>query len=446
MYRRASGRKGQVYAVVAVSLVVLLAMAALTMDVGVMAVSKQQLQAAADAGALAGVAMLQRTFDVDLATQAAIEAAGANAVLGNDVDVDAETDVVIGAWTEDGEIVPFDESGGVISVPDGPVAVQVTVRRTEDSPDGPISLQFARIFGIDHIELSASATAGLTISHQPRTPVEVVIVQDQSGSFEDEFPYAREGDVQLIDFLKNCYLDGDRAGIVGFGYHPYHAYSTHPSRRDTWYFHDYALSSTEDSEDGAQATMDYISNMETVPYYRWPQRYCGTNLYTGLLLATLSFASPQAKQDTWDAFVDSLYYNGSFRDIGWWRRYYYSTLKQKMAPIFQQGFANPNARHVVVLVSDGMPWYHGNSFPDWRSKELCQYIADQMAEIGIKIHTVTLCQNDEPPDGNKGADGEYNASLVRNDGFAFYTYDAERLSNLLVGVGQVEVGQARLIR
>lgn len=444
-----TGKRGQIYPMVAVGLLALVAATAMTVDLGMLVAAKQQLQAAADAAALAGVAMLQSTLDDEAALQAAVQMAQQNSVLGEPLTLDPEQDVIVGAYnSETGEITPFYHApDGTVIVPDGPVAVKVTARRTPDSPDGPIPVFFARMLNLSAASLVASATAGLTISHRPRPAVEVEIVQDQSGSFEDEFPYARDGDVELVKFLRDAYQDGDRTGFIGFTYHPYHAYSSHPSKRDIWTYHNYRLHTNEDTDEGAQETIDYISDVETIPYYRYPQRYAGTNLYTGMLKAAIGFAAPEQADQLWQEFVDSLYYSGKFRDIGWWRRYRYSDLRRKIRNMLQQvEWENPDARHVVVIVSDGMPWYHANDFPDWRSKELCLWIADRMAEMGIRIHTVTLCQNDQPPDGSAGADAEYMAQLVRNGGYAFYTYDARRLADVLVGVGQVEVGEARLIQ
>ncbi|MCD6351381.1 MAG: hypothetical protein J7M26_04585 [Armatimonadetes bacterium] len=447
VHLRVNRKRANSTIMVAMALPALVAAAAMTVDVGVMAMAKGQLQTAADAAALAGVAMLQTNLDPDSAAQAALEAASANKVLGEPVTLDPDVDIVMGAYpAETGEIVPFDDSGGVLAVPDGPVAVQVTVRRTQDSPDGPITLFFARALGLQQVNMRAVATAGLTVSHKQRPPVDAVIVQDQSGSFADEFPDARTGDVQFVDFMKQCYTDGDRTGIIGFGYHPYHAYSWHPTRRDTNVFHDYDLHSNEDTDEGAQQTEDYIASMPTVPYYHYPEKNCFTNLYTGMLKAVLAFAPPEVRQQAWDDFINSLYRSGYFKNIGWWRRNYYSTLKQKLEPLFNKGWENPDSEHVVVIVSDGMPWYHENGFPDWRSKDLCQYIADKMGDLGIRIHVVSLCQNDAPPDGSKGADAQFISSLCRNGGYAFYTYDSERLAALMTGVGQVEVGQAKLIK
>lgn len=439
-------RRANVAVMVAIALPVLVGAAALTVDVGVMAVAKSQLQCAADAAALAGVVMLQTSLDPAVAREAALETAASNVVVGNPLTLDPNVDVVCGAYmAETKEIIPFDESSGVVAVPDGPVALRVTARRTTGSPDGPVALHFARALGLEQVEMTAVATAGLTISKKARPCVEAVIVQDQSGSFEDEFAQAREANVEFLNFMTQCFTEGDSTGIVGFGYHPNHQNTSSPTRRDTNVFHNYPLHTNEDTDGGVTVLQDYIAAMPTVVYYKTPEGHCYTNLYTGLLRATLAFVDPTAAETAWNSFLASLYNGSTFYNIGYWQRNNPAALRTKMAPLFQMGFRNPDAEHVVILVSDGMPWYHQNNFPDTYSQQLCRYIADQMALAGIRIHTVSLCQNDRPGDGSMGSDAAFTASLCRNGGYPFYTYDAVKLSSLLVGVGQVEVGQAKLI-
>jgi len=443
---RRSQRRGASYVIVLLGLLTLAATATLSIDLGMLLAARQQLQNAADAAALAGVGVLQLELDAGLAAQAAVDTAACNKVLKTPVTLDLSEDVTVGAWDEEnGEIIPFDDTGGAPSVPDGVVAVRVSARRTVDSPDGPIPAAFGRLLGFEHFETRAAATAGLTVSRRERPPVDAVILQDQSGSFADEFPYARAADAEFLDFMGECYADGDRTGVIGFGYHPYHDDSTSPKRRDHWIHNRYPMRSNGEEADELAATRDFITGMPTIPYNVAPTRNGFTNLYTGMLRATLELFGEDVAVEAWSEFAGGLYYSSTLRDIGWWRTNRYSSLKTKLATLMDHEFSNPDAEHVVVLVSDGMPWFHSNSFPDTKSKDLCTYIADLMAAKGIRIHTVTLDQSDRPGDGSMGADSQFNASLVRNGGYAFYTYDAGKLANLLVGVGQVEVGQAHLI-
>jgi len=440
--RRGKRERGNVTVTVLLALMVLIAMCALSIDVGVTGIASQELQDSADAAALAAVGTLQVSLDPDAASDAAVATAFANPVLGVPLALDPAMDITMGAWDEQAHhIVPFDTTGGVLAVPDGTLAVRVTARRTENAPDGPIATHFAKAFGLSSVDLVARATAGLTISSKARPPVQAMIVQDQSGSFEDEFPYARTGDIEFVDFMQRCYAEGDKTGIIGFGYHPNHTDPSDPSRKDWTTYHCFPLNSNDDEPSGADATRSYISSIDTVPYYQEPESYSYTNLYAGLLKAATSFVEPAYADIAWQNFVDSL----SGYNIGAWWNYSQSITKAKMTPLFEPDFADPAAEHVVIVVSDGMPWYHDNSFPDEASKDLCTYICDRLGDMGVRIHTVTLDQSSSDGDGSKGADSVYNASLCRNGGYAFYTYDARRLEFLMVGVGQVEVGGARLM-
>ena len=504
MIRVPRRKRGAVYAMLVIGLLALLGMAALSVDVGVMVLAKHQLQAAADAAALGGVTMLQSYLDAQLARDTAVATAASNAVMGVSVTLDPDVDIEVGAWVDEThEIVPLDESGGVTSVPDGVVAVRITARRTADSPDGPVPLHFAKVLGRASTSLTATATAGLTISNRERPPVQAVIVQDQSGSFADEFPYARDADCEFVNFMREAYAEDDKIGFMGFGQHAYHEFRDARQKQDTNLFHDLALTDEYETQKYGEGDAtsdplsDYIAGVPTVPYSVAPEHNSWTNVHTGLLRTATAFADPAVAQQAWNDFcahfwtdeywtyghsserwsmgsryqweptddynderytryttVDGQLYgrlyttNYIHKDIGWYQHYSSTTraqLQTWMEPLFNLDFANPDAEHVVVLVSDGMPWWAGAGFPDTRSKDLCQYVADRMAERGVRIHTVTLDQSDESGDGGKGADAAFNASLVRNGGYAFFSYDAAKLTNLMIGVGQVEVGVAHLI-
>lgn len=168
-------RQGVIMPLVAVALVSLLGAAALTIDIGLVLIAKQQLQRTADAAALAGVAILQVSLDPQSAVDVAVATAADNPVLGAPMTLDPAVDVVTGAYdAQTGELVPFQSSGGVMSVSGGVVAVRVTARRTVDSPDGPVVMRLARILGHEFAEVTAHATAGYATSDRPRQAVELV--------------------------------------------------------------------------------------------------------------------------------------------------------------------------------------------------------------------------------------------------------------------------------
>jgi len=147
---------------------------ALAIDTGLMFTSKQELQNAADAAALAAASQLGSTEDANnLARAEAAAFASFNDVANDDAWIDTNSDVVFGhaelvngRYEFESGVEPFD-------------AVRVTVRRDATVTDGPVSLLFARVFGIQGTDLQASAVAMLV-------PRDIAIVVDESGSMNDD--------------------------------------------------------------------------------------------------------------------------------------------------------------------------------------------------------------------------------------------------------------------
>jgi len=110
---------------------------------------------------------------------------------------------------------------------------------------------------------------------------------------------------------------------------------------------------------------------------------------------------------------------------------------------------NPEAEHVVVLVSDGMAYFHnpqtGEKEAAW-SRDRTVEAANELGNMGIVIHTVTLDQEALTNYGFSGSDYDFNASLCQNGGYAFHTPDAEGLQDIMTSIGTIELGHPRLIR
>lgn len=153
---------GMVIVWLAIFIAVLVAMAGLAVDVGYMYVAKGQLQNAADAAALAGVASLAKvpppSSPYTAARADAISIAAANRAATKPVTLEsdntnnlgADNDITFGHW--DGAYTP----GGT------PVnAIHVVAKRTTDSPDGQVDIFLAKIFGWTNMSAAASATAAL---------------------------------------------------------------------------------------------------------------------------------------------------------------------------------------------------------------------------------------------------------------------------------------------
>ena len=151
-------RRAVVAVQVAVMMTVLVAFAALTIDVGVMYNARADLQRTADAAALAAASRLADYGygdPIELARAEAMRIVAENLVLDRSLTLEPETDVVFGRAyyipeTNNWEFVPTEVM---------PDAVNVRVRHTEESPNGPAELYFARIFGRESVDITAEATA-----------------------------------------------------------------------------------------------------------------------------------------------------------------------------------------------------------------------------------------------------------------------------------------------
>ena len=158
-------RRGGVVVFVAVVMVVLLSMAALTIDLGTLYVARAELQRSADAAALAAALDL---LDEDIlagapymydeiaaATASAVEYGGMNAVMNAYPTIDPSSDVTIGY------LLDPDNPDDVFTTAVNPSlynSARVTVRRTSVL-NGSVIFSFAAIFGSYSSDLVAEATA-----------------------------------------------------------------------------------------------------------------------------------------------------------------------------------------------------------------------------------------------------------------------------------------------
>ncbi len=152
--------RGAVAVVVALCLILLIGAAAMAIDVGRLAVSRNELQNVADASALAACRLLGDQYergvtpDHEAIRQRAMDTASANQAAGANITL-LDADIEIGTWDQNRS--PSFESPGTGS----PNAVRVTARR-DAWANSPVGLFFARIFGIQTAPVRAVATAALT--------------------------------------------------------------------------------------------------------------------------------------------------------------------------------------------------------------------------------------------------------------------------------------------
>jgi Flp pilus assembly protein TadG len=387
-------RRGAVLATVAVALVALLSCAAMSVDYGVYLMSRQQLQSAVDAAALAGAGRLQYGIDIEAARTVINQTANANSVLGTPLHL-ATTDIEVGALADDGRtIVPW-------SAAFTRAVCRVTGRRTINSPDGPVPFFFARVFGLQNAQMTASAAAGAIVAVNPRRPVEIAVVQDGSGSFVEEWTDAMNADFSLFGLVNSVAMDGDSLSFVAF---------------------DNALA--------VDTSYAWVWNGR-----RWVMQYTSTPLYKNM---TTYGDSRTALPSAWSTFKTQCLnhtptgYTNPAVALQWAKNNYAT-------------YGDPNAhQQSIVLVSDGMPYASTTAETQLR-RDTTVAAANELAALGVRIHTVTLTlEADSATYGSGGADFAFNESLVRNGGVAFRTANPAALRDLLIAVGTIEIGAPSL--
>ena len=176
LLEKVKNQAGATAVIVAITLPMLIGFTALAVDVGYMHVTKNELQNVADAAALAAARKLgtiyqgmthdaQQTYscgddDIGDIKDVANAVAHNNKAGGEHITVYAEgiDHVEIGVWNPS-NTPPFTPFTTAPPYPQ-PDAVRVTAHR-DNAANGPITTFFAKIFGIDAVDVSADATAAL---------------------------------------------------------------------------------------------------------------------------------------------------------------------------------------------------------------------------------------------------------------------------------------------
>jgi hypothetical protein len=161
MRQRAGDERGQAFALMVIALIALLGTGAIVMDVGFAWYAKRQVQASADAAALAGA---QELPDITAATNRANEYAALNTPNNlNNVNVGVttrcSTTATNGNWCGPGKAYQ---------------ANTIAVTETGQTPTW-----FAKIFGINTFNVKGVATACQPCSS---SPVDIMLVVDRTGS------------------------------------------------------------------------------------------------------------------------------------------------------------------------------------------------------------------------------------------------------------------------
>ncbi len=167
--------RGSVMVVVALAMTALLSMVALAVDLGMLFTARGEAQRVADAAALAGAGSFLQDWDTPDAEDAARDEAIAYGALNT---VRAEGVVIL----------PED-----VTVDMATHRVTVVVRRTADRGSA-IATWFARVFGVDEVDVGARATAeaapaGAAMCLKPFTLPDAWDDQDGDGEYDPGEPY-----------------------------------------------------------------------------------------------------------------------------------------------------------------------------------------------------------------------------------------------------------------
>lgn len=181
--QQAKHERGIAVLFVALFLLVALWFVSMAIDVGKVMAARTELQAAADAAALAGASAIDPVTGVIDPTLAKVRAAAAAA--GNKAYESVETSIVIDPEVD----VEFPE----------PDRVKVTVKRTADTGN-PVVLHFAQTFGMPSIGVQADATAE---------------AQELNSICEGMAPFAPSNPPGNLGFFTDC--DSSYALKVGAG-------------------------------------------------------------------------------------------------------------------------------------------------------------------------------------------------------------------------------------
>lgn len=211
--RRSARHRAAVAVFVTATVPVLLGFAVLAVDVGVLFNARTDLQNAADAGAMSAAnVLMNEPFGDDAIAAARAKAAEVvewNHVVGKTVTLDLSQDVVFGRANLDRDTNTYDFTPTTV-LPD---CVRVTVRCTSDSPNGPVELFFAPLFGETVMNISATATAAMA-------PRDIAIAADLSGSIRYDSQLKRYAErvvnfYDVWDALPGGALDMDSTWAAG---------------------------------------------------------------------------------------------------------------------------------------------------------------------------------------------------------------------------------------
>jgi len=193
-------RRGAMVPFVAVLLPFFLIMVAFAIDFGVISVADQQLQNAADAGAVAALTAYQRL--PSNGDQAALETMNAHNFLGENLEFDVFQSIIYGRFDPDtNQFIEIARQGGsnVIAdgetIPQGAQAVKVQLIRSPEN-NNAVNLFFAPLIGVERATVVAEAIASGSVPCVGFVGIESINIGNnvRTDSYNSDFgPYNQGG-------------------------------------------------------------------------------------------------------------------------------------------------------------------------------------------------------------------------------------------------------------
>ena len=247
---------GSVLPVTVVMLVVILGMGALAVDVTRGYAMRDQLQASADAAALAGASLV---FNETTARASAVEFGNLNAPAAYP-NIMTDADIVFGSWSSSTKT--FSPGGA------NPNAVQATARMVQGNS---LRTTLAGALGFGNFDVVASAIA----TGDNGSTWDVTLVQDITTSFTQELPDAITANQTLLNCINNRARPTSLIGGVAF----------------TGYGHE--LQPLDELQNNFEATYNAFSNLQKCGTGSMPG-CSGTHIGAGMAIALNQFATYDA--------------------------------------------------------------------------------------------------------------------------------------------------------
>jgi Flp pilus assembly protein TadG len=376
--RRMRARRGNYAILAGVTLTAMLGMAALAVDTALIHYAKIQSQAVADAGAHAALVMLRETGNIEASRDFAMNVVSANRLLGARAVVEDE-DIVFGTWDYDTRA--FDADGEWTN------SVQVTVRKTSDSDNGPVATLFMRLFGVQYNEVQATAPAIGALRFR-----EIIVVQDVTGSFADEIDLARDADLALLDYLAENPQPGDRIGMVTF-----------VGAAEVW------TELLHVEEDYGAIRADW-NDMDWCDRSYWPWYSYAPPIF---------HSAPQMMGCNSGSDPATFYYDSGTNQG--------SGIEAALEVLVDEDLTDSHALKTIIIVSDGEPTCIPSSDVACNNAVALEgyNAADYAEDEGISIYSVSYNQSYDPDQS------AYMEALVRGYGRFYETPDAEELPGIL---------------